>query len=273
VSSAIQNILNRAIGDGARPTKYEVAFAFIDPQPQVNNDDLVVMGKTATFPGKEHTTMDFKFKGRSIPIKGQIKYTQTWECTFYLTEDHVLKNAFENWIEALDQQHNYYDVSGNSNVQNIQHQPNYTTEIVISQLNFRADRVTANYRLHNAFPTVVSPVQTSYESRGQLQEFSVTFAYSHYTSEVKRGKDDNFIDEIVGKATQALKDSLSLNLNKLGAQINNFVSNNVGETLSKLNTWANNFNSSSGISDQRSAQHGGAGPNTQVKTLTAVGIK
>ena len=206
MGSAVQNLLAGALGDVARATKYEVLFSFTDPKSTIPKDDLIIMGKTASFPGKSHTIVDFKYKGRSIPIKGQTKYTQTWECSFYLTEDHRLKKSFENWVEALDENHNYQDVNGSegtNGIRRIQGQHNssgYTSSIFLYQKNFDDSASTATYELLNAFPIEVSAIQTGYESRGVLQEFTVTFAYSHFISKIYRGANGNFVDDVINKS-------------------------------------------------------------------------
>jgi len=240
MSDYIQNILQNTIGDGARSTKFEAFFAFTDTNYPVTKDDQLAMCKTASFPGKSHTTIDLKFKGRSIPIKGQTKYTQTWECTFYLTEDHRLKKAFENWIEALDQQNNYLDVNSSPVLPDLQkiHAHKYTTELNVYQRNFADDNNTAEYILHNAFPTEVSQVSTNYESRGELLEFTVTFAYSHFTSNVLKGIEGNFVDEIAGKAKSAASQYVQNALSNVGDSINNYIGNNLGSSLQNLKSYS-----------------------------------
>jgi len=240
MSDYIQNILQNTIGDGARSTKFEAFFAFTDINNQISKEDQITMCKTSSFPGKSHTTIDLKFKGRSIPIKGQTKYTQTWDCTFYLTEDHRLKKAFENWIEALDQQHNYLDVSESTVLPALQgkHFNGYTTELLVYQRNFKDDANTAEYTLHNAFPTEVSAVNTNYESRGELLEFTVTFAYSHFTSSVNKGKDGNFIDEIAGKAKAAISKYIKDTSANIGDSINRYIGDNIGASLQELNSYS-----------------------------------
>lgn len=243
MSSAIQNVMQRALGDAARASKFEALFQFTNPATPPSDADLMAMVKTASFPGKSHSTIDFKFKGRSIPLKGQTTYTQTWECTFYLTEDHKLKNAFENWIEALDQKHNYVDVGSDPNLAETQriHKESYTTSINIFQKNFNDDAETAKYTLFNVFPTSVSQVETNYESVGQVQEFTVAFAYSHFTSEVMKGQSGNFVDAIVSKFQSAAQAAINDSLNAVGDSINSFVRDAVGDTFNELSDWSRNL--------------------------------
>lgn len=241
MSSIVQNMLQKSVGDGARATKFQILFEFTNQNSAPNANDMVALAKTTSFPGKSHSTIDFKYKGRSIPLRGQTKYTQTWECTFYLTEDHKLKNAFENWIEALDEKHNYMDVStiaGVSATQRIHNSGKYTTTIVLYQRNFDDDQDTAVYHLHNVFPIEVSPIQYSYEQQGQIQEFTVTFAYSYFTMNVMKGRAGNFIDSLVDKWKEGATGLIQDAMNKVADGINGFIKDAAGDALNKLNDWA-----------------------------------
>jgi len=275
MSSIVQNILERTIGDGARATKFELFFEFTNPDSAPTAEDVLIMAKTTSFPGKTHETIDFKYKGRSIPIKGQIKYTQSWECTFHLTQDHLLKNAFENWIEALDQKHNYMDPTTQAHLTTTQKKhstnKNYTTTIKIYQRDFDDENNTAVYTLYNVFPTEIAPVQYSYESVGQVQEFSVTFSYSYFTLEVLKGKEGNFIDVLYGKLQDASKALVTGTLATVGNAINGFVKDSVGDTLNELNSWAkgDSKDTSPQITSKKDddAISGGLGPDHMDETI------
>lgn len=239
MSSAIQNMLENVIGDGARSTKFDVLFEFTDVNTP-SAQDVQAMVKTTSLPSKSHTTIDFKYKGRSIPLRGQTKYSQTWECTFYLTQDHSLKKAFENWIEALDEKHNYAGKeAGVSDLQDSHNLMGYTTTINIYQKDFDDKTETAKYELYNVFPTEVSAVQYDYSASGQIQEFTVIFAYSHFGVSTVKGQAGNFIDTIMGKLQGAAQSVVSGALTAVGNSINSFVSDAVGNTLNELNDWAN----------------------------------
>lgn len=239
MSSIVQNMLQKSIGDGARPTKFEILFQFTGGSNNPPPEEMITLAKATSLPSKSHSTIDLRYKGRSIPIKGQTKYSQTWECTFYLTEDHKLKNAFENWIEAIDQQHNYMNVDGTIKEWQRAHLKNgYTTTIMIFQKDFDDKAQTAKYILHNVFPTEVSPVQYSYEQQGQIQEFTVTFSYSYFTSEVMKGRSGNFIDTLVGKFKSGAANLVQGAMGAVAAGINNFIGDAVGDSLGKLNDWA-----------------------------------
>lgn len=182
MADVIQGMLQSALGDGARSTKFEAYINFSTAAIGPQNTDIYMHVKTTAFPGKTHEPIDLRYKGRSIPIRGQVKYENTWSCTFYLTEGHELKLAFENWVESLDQTQN---MSANLNSQVRAGQAagtGFASDFMIAQMDFSGEGQTSVYNLHNIFPKSVSSVQVDYSSIGTVLEFTVEFAYSHYTA-------------------------------------------------------------------------------------------
>jgi hypothetical protein len=224
MASLIQNLVQHALGDGARAAKFECEIHFPDIAFFPDNEALSTLVKTATFPGMTHETVDIKYKGRSIPVKGQVKYTQTWDCTFYLTEDHALKNAFEVWLYALDQRHYY-----NEEIPPIEMEK-YTSDVVISQLNFDMDSQTSIYFIYNVFPTVISHVETNYESVGQQQEFTVTFSYSHYMIEIPEKEKDT----LAGQLMTGITDKISEGVAKAKKTVSDKVEGAIGPTIKEV---------------------------------------
>ena len=222
--SSVANLIQTAIGDGARTTKYDVAFQFTNPSMFPSAQNVAVMVKTTAFPGKLHQTIDFKYAGRSIPIRGQVKYTNTWECTFYLPQDHSIKKGFESWIDALDETV-YFENTPNANVsraRSLHNRRGYTTEIAIYQLDFTGQDQVARYILHNVFPIEVQPVTVNSDGPGDIEELSVTFSFSHYELETLKSTSGAFVDNLVNKISSELADVGSNLLNKLGSEIASF---------------------------------------------------
>lgn len=242
MSSAIQNIMQKTLGDGARSSKFDVLFEFTNPKSALPPQDAMALVKSTSFPGVTHSTMDFKYKGRSVPLRGQVKYTQTWECTFYLQQDHSLKHAFDNWIVALDEMHGYAaNGAGGAYLNETRRahaQRGYTTTIKLYQRDFDDTTNTSEYTLFNVYPTEVTPIQYSYDSTGQIQEFTVTFAYSYFTMSILKGGAGNFVDTLIGKFKDAGRSLVDGAIGNLSNSINSFVKDAVGDTLNKLNDWA-----------------------------------
>ena len=229
--SSVANLIQTAIGDGARTTKYDVAFQFTNPSMFPSAQNVAVMVKTTAFPGKLHQTIDFKYAGRSIPIRGQIKYTNTWECTFYLPQDHSIKKAFESWIDALDETV-YFENTPSTNVsrtRSLHNRRGYTTDIAIYQLDFTGQNQVARYILHNVFPIEVQPVTVNSDGPGDIEELSVTFSFSHYELETLKSSSGAFVDNLVNKISSELADVGSNLLNKLGSEIASFLPGSLGD--------------------------------------------
>jgi len=219
-------MMQKAIGDGARASKFDVMLRFTG-NAGYDLDTIGIMVKTTKLPSKTHQKLDFKFKGRSIPLKGQTNYDQTWECQFYLTQDHAIKNAFELWVEALDQKHNYHnpnDYKGLPTLQGNHYTNGYVVpEMHIYQKDFDNTAKTAKYIMYNVYPTEISTVQYDAEGRGQISLFTVTFSYSHYKSEVMKSKDGNFIDNLVNRINNETKEFIDEKMQSLSNAINGFI--------------------------------------------------
>lgn len=223
MSSVVQNILDTVVGDGARSSKFECYVVFDNVLFNKQND-IVHLVKTSQFPGKRHESIDMRFKGRTIPIKGQVKYDNTWTCTFYLTQDHELKTAIENWIESIDQVHNVKDLSGTvveaAQINNGRN--GYTSRMYIKQMDFHGYQDTVSYELINVFPRSVSAVEVDYSTVGTILEFSVEFSYSHYNTYNEKTANGSFVDDKVKETQKAIN------------AVSNEVKGNIAETVAKF---------------------------------------
>lgn len=207
MSSAIQNILDNVIGDGARSTKFECVISFPGSDLFEGQNDIYAMVKTSQFPGKKHETIDLLYKGRTIPIKSQTNYDNTWSCTFYLTQDHRLKMAFENWIESIDQKHNIKeDNEAVINTKSYMKDNGYTLNMLIAQKDFSGNDDTCVYELFNCFPKSVSTVDVDYSAIGAITEFTVEFSYVYFTSEIVKIHGSH-IDAIQNKILNTVRDA------------------------------------------------------------------
>lgn len=236
MAQVYQTKINRILGDGARATKFAIT-GITDPFD--TNQDKYLIIKTAQFPGKFHDVIDFKYKGRNIPIKGQTRYDNTWSCSFYLEESHDLRDMFMNWIEALDQQHN---MSGSLPrgvivAKNRFNFSTYTSTITLVQVNFDDDtQPTASYQLYNAFPKSISAIELDYSNTGTILEYTVEFSYSHF----------NFIpyDQISGNIIDSLRQNFLDGVQGIVGSIKGNITNILGGAInSAKSNFTSTFNS------------------------------
>lgn len=176
---SVQNLIQDALEDGARSTKFLVELIF--PCTIDGTDKLSMQVKSSAFPARGHQRMDIKYMGRTIPLRGQVKYNNSWVCSFYLTPDHKLKKIFEDWINGLDPTtHFEKDVysEGAGKFIKAQQTTGYSVDMIVRQVDFSESKKTCAYKLHNVFPVEVAPVSISYEGPGRVLEYDVTFTYS-----------------------------------------------------------------------------------------------
>lgn len=202
MANAIQTMINNSLGDGARSAKFDCIIGL--DTFSGGSKMISAFVKAASFPGKSHDVIDFKFKGRNIPLRGQTKYDNTWSCTFYLDEMHSLKKSFEDAIEALDEVHNFDDVSLDVYNKQIRNTTRYGNILTIIQLDFDGTQETAIYNLYNVFPKSVSQVDVDYSEVGKVQEFTVEFSYSHFESMNIKSSDGSFVDKTKARFIGAL---------------------------------------------------------------------
>jgi len=196
MASQIQNLLEKTLGDGARSTNYEVFFNM--GSDTILNDKNILIKSTA-LPTRSHQIIDFKYRGKSIPLRGQTKYSQTWECTFYITERHDVRIALEKIMDSLDNMNDYKD--NKNNIINTYH-----NEVYIYQKDHN-DYEAAMYRIYNVFPIEVGAISYDSAQVGVIAEMSVTFAYSYYELiDVAAQKSGNAIDDFMKKITTPLND-------------------------------------------------------------------
>ena len=163
--------LGRIIGSGGRASKYRVAFAFPSGVSAITSlADVDVMAKAAIAPQKEIGIIELFNQGRKLPIPGDTVFDGAWSVSFYGTEDHQFRKDIIKWMDSVDSfQTNKH--SGNPLA--------VMTDLRLEQLD-SAGEVTAQYTLHNCWPSSVGEISYSDESVDTLIEFDVVFSYSDW---------------------------------------------------------------------------------------------
>lgn len=188
MADIIQNKINSILGDGARPTKFKChIYPPEDIRLYINNNNSGSSGEksniqaaecmdyfcfSASFPGMNVNTLDFKYRGKNIPLKSTFEFEQKWTATFYNDENHNIRKMFFDW--AYKGQKYRYDSTS----------PNLTktlpTSISIYQLNYEMDRDCVVYTMFNVFPVNISSIEVAYENINAIETFTVEFSYSHF---------------------------------------------------------------------------------------------
>ena len=172
--------LQKTLGATARANKYRVRFAWprgIQGSTPLRDVDTLV--KAAVAPQKEIGMIELWNQGRKLVIPGDTSFDNSWNCTFYLPENHNFRIDMLKWQQAAD---NFHKNKHSGNPEAI------FANIIVEQLDSDG-KPSAIYTLHNVFPQVVGEVSYGDDSSDTPVEFDVTFAYTDWV--VGRSGDDD----------------------------------------------------------------------------------
>ena len=157
-------------GGGARANQFRVFFTSVGGIVQIPEKSLFLC-KAAALPGQTVTEIAVPFRGRNLYLAGDREF-ETWDSTFINDTDFAIRNAVESWLNKMN---NLVTGSGAPNV------ADYTATLTVQQLG-RDNQVLKTYVLENCMPTIVSPIDLSMETANAVEEFTVTWRYTHFTT-------------------------------------------------------------------------------------------
>ena len=158
------------IGGGARANQFRVTFntpGAIATGLDVRKASFLI--KAAALPGQTITEIAVPFRGRSLYIAGDREF-EVWETTVINDTDFNIRNAMERWLNAIN------DTVTNTGLSNV---ADYTADLTVEQLD-RDDTVLKSYILRNCMPQGTGAIELSYETANAIEEFTVTWRYSHF---------------------------------------------------------------------------------------------
>lgn len=173
--------------EGARSTKWNVIFPDADGNNETN---LALLAKDISLPSLGTKVITMKFKGRDIPIAGQVKQTNEFSVTFMVDRDHWVRKYFEDWIlkfDARGYKTSFVDSNYESQLKStIKEEFRLYRNISILQYDFDTnidptsnDKPTAKYTLYGCFPTNIG--EFSYNNDNEsLIDLKVQFNCAYY---------------------------------------------------------------------------------------------
>ena len=179
----ITDFKSKLTGGGARANLFEVVLQF----PDAAAPDSVVLEKSrflvkgANMPASNVAPIEVPFRGRVLKIAGDRTF-DTWSPTFFNDKDFKVRAVMEQWMEAINGH------AGNTaDLLTPSASSGYTRHLLVHQLEKGTDptnsAILRTYKLWYAFPTNVSQIDLAYDSNDQIEEFSVEFQYSYWTTE------------------------------------------------------------------------------------------
>ena len=168
MSISIDRFKANLTGGGARANQFRVFFTSVGGIVQIPEKSLFLC-KAASLPGQTVTEIAVPFRGRNLYLAGDREF-ETGDSTFINDTDFAIRNAVESWLNKMN---NLVTNSGSPNV------ADYTATMTIEQLG-RDGQVLKQYELRNCMPTVVAPIDLSMETASAIEEFAVTWRYTHF---------------------------------------------------------------------------------------------
>ena len=150
------------IGAGPRANRFKV---FIPRLP--GGQEFLI--KAASLPGQTIETIDAKYQGMTVKLAGDRTWA-TWETTIYNDNDFSIKSAIENWMQEI------VPYSASNATIGYEYMADRAS---VSQLD-RADNIIATYEFFNFYPTVIAAMELDSAGQDAIQEFDVTWVYSHF---------------------------------------------------------------------------------------------
>ena len=168
----INDFKAKLAGGGARANQFKVTMPF-PGYAQVGGEieDLAFLCTAAKLPGMTLGVVKVPFRGRTIQMAGDRTF-EDWTIDVLNDTNFKLRNAFERWSNGMN---NMTDNEGLTNP------ADYQVDAFVDQLD-RNGATIKSYTLRGAFPTIIAPIELTYDEATAIEEFSVTFAYQYFES-------------------------------------------------------------------------------------------
>ena len=167
----ISQFKSKLVGGGARANLFEVQVNFPDGISQgiqgdgggvFDADNFRFLCKSAALPASNVAPIDVPFRGRILKVAGDRTF-DSWTITVMNDTDFSIRSAFENWMNTINR------VSDNTGLTNT---AEYQADAFVYQLDRDGSTLRA-YQFYDVFPTQVSAIELSYDSGGDIENFTV----------------------------------------------------------------------------------------------------
>lgn len=194
----IMDFRNVLSGGGARSNLFEVILNFppglgLDNLSATNKFRMLV--KSAQLPGSTIGTINIPFRGRNLKVAGDRTF-DPWTVTVINDGDFTIRAAFERWMNYINRHGdnagiiNPASYQANMDVLQLSRSRtdnNFTSGQIndVADANIRAsvgDRygVLRRYRFFGAYPSDLAPIDLSYDTPDDIQNFQVTFQVQYW---------------------------------------------------------------------------------------------
>ncbi len=165
----------KLVGGGARINLFRVIPNFPDWVLGKDVELSSYLIKATSLPGSTITDLPIMFRGRPAHFAGERVFDQ-WSVTVINDTDFAIRKMFERWSNGINK---HSTNTGRANPSE------YKVDMVVQQLDRSDGRdavVLATYKMVGAWPSVLTPMELSYDGQG-FQEFPVEFMIDRWENE------------------------------------------------------------------------------------------
>ena len=168
----INDFKARLAGGGARANQFKVTMPF-PGYAAVGGEtsDLAFLCTSTSIPGQSIANISVPFRGRVLQIAGDRTFNP-FSITVLNDTDFKIYRAMERWMNGIN---NMTDNEGLTNP------ADYQVDAFVDQLD-RNGATIKSYTLRGAFPTIIAPIELTYDEAQAIEEFAVTLAFQYFES-------------------------------------------------------------------------------------------
>lgn len=155
---------------GARPSLFNVLIT--NPVNPIADLKAPFLVRAAQQPAWSVSAIKVPYFGREINVHGTRKF-EDWNVTVINDEDYLIRNAMEQWSNAMN------SLAGNINTTGSSSPLNYKSQATVTQYS-KTGEALRTYQFNGIFPTQISPIENDWSNGDALSEFQVTFAYDYF---------------------------------------------------------------------------------------------
>jgi hypothetical protein len=165
----IQNFKGKLGAGGARPNQFRVFLNWPDVVTFAPDREYSLLVTGAALPASTVNPTLVQYRGREVKLAGE-RVFDPWTITIINDTEMSLRRPMEQWMNGMN------DLEFNTGALSPEQ---YQADITVQHLD-RNDEPLMSYKLFNAFPINMSEIGLQYGQNDVIEEFTVTFNYSHY---------------------------------------------------------------------------------------------
>lgn len=164
----IDKLKGALTGGGARANYFEVVIPTLGGNLTAEEGFLV---KAAQLPASIIAPITVPFRGRQLQIAGDRTF-EPWNITVLNDTNFSIRDKMESWMNGINQ---------HASNKSTQEEDDYYKDAIVRQLD-RQGNVVKEYNFIGIWPSNVSAIDLSYDSENTIEEFTVEFQVTYWTS-------------------------------------------------------------------------------------------